>query len=86
MFPEKRDFARLALHADVTVHKNDDVFGGEVEDLSMKGMFLRSEKPMQENDTVAVSICDTPIYELKAKVVRVTDRGVGLQFEKTLFD
>ncbi len=83
---EKRTFARLALHADATIHKDDQRIDCEVEDLSMKGLFVTSPQPMNENETVAVTICNTPVYELKAKVVRVTNHGVGLQFEKTLFD
>ncbi|HJV36489.1 PilZ domain-containing protein [Geomonas sp.] len=83
---EKRTFARLALHADATIHKDDQRIDCEVEDLSMKGIFINAPQPMKENETVAVTIRDTPLFELKAKVVRVTDQGVGLQFEKTLFE
>ncbi|HJV64899.1 MAG TPA: PilZ domain-containing protein [Geomonas sp.] len=86
MFQEKRVFARLAMHAEVTIRKRDRVIEGEVEDLSMKGMFITGANPVEKDETVAVTICDTPIYGLKAKVVRVTDAGIGLEFEKTLFD
>ena len=36
--------------------------------------------PVETNDVVALTIGNTPI-SAKAKVVRVTDKGVGLQFQ-----
>ena len=90
MYKEKRNFARLALHEKANIHQNERVIEGEVENLSMKGVFITAEKKMEINDTVAVTIYHTltpqVLCDLKAKVVRVTDRGMGLQFEKTLLD
>lgn len=86
MHREKRNFARLALHAKANVHLEDQYIEGEVENVSMKGAFVAAVKQMKINEVVAFTICDTPTYGLKAKVVRVTDKGMGLQFEKTLLD
>jgi ribosomal protein S1 len=90
MYKEKRNFARLALHAKANIHQNDHVVEGEVENLSMKGVFVTTTKKMEMNDTVAITIYHTltpqVLCDLKAKVVRVTDKGMGLQFEKTLLD
>ena len=90
MYQEKRNFARLALHAKANIHLNDKVIEGEVENLSMKGVFVTAERKMEINDTVAITIYHTltpqVLCDLKAKVVRVTDKGMGLQFEKTLLD
>lgn len=57
---------------------------GEVENVSMKGAFVTAIKQMGINDVVAFTIEDTPTCDLKAKVVRVTDKEMGLQFEKIL--
>ena len=90
MYKEKRNFARLALHAKANILQNDQIIEGEVENLSMKGVFVTATKRMEMNDTVAVTIYHTltpqVLCDLKAKVVRITDKGMGLQFEKTLLD
>ena len=90
MFREKRNFARLALHAKANVIQGHQVIEGEVENLSMKGVFVRTTRTIDLGDMVAVTIYHTltpqVLCDLKAKVVRVTDQGMGLQFEKTLLD
>jgi len=90
MYKEKRNFARLALHAKANLHQGEEMTEAEVENLSMKGVFVTTAKRMALNDTVAVTIYHTLtpqiLCDLKAKVVRVTDKGLGLQFEKTLLD
>jgi hypothetical protein len=90
MYKEKRNFARLALHAKANLHVQDEVLEAEVENLSMKGVFVTSARRMDIDDKLSVTIYHTLtpqiLCDLKAKVVRVTDRGMGLQFEKTLLD
>ncbi|GFO70524.1 hypothetical protein GMLC_41030 [Geomonas limicola] len=90
MYKEKRNFARLALHAKANIHVDDEMVEAEVENLSMKGVFVTSTRKMEIEDKVSVTIYHTLtpqiLCDLKAKVVRVTDRGMGLQFEKTLLD
>jgi len=90
MFREKRNFARLALHAKANLILDHQVIEGEVENLSMKGVFIKTTRKIHLDDMVAVTIYHTltpqVLCDLKAKVVRVTDKGMGLQFEKTLLD
>jgi len=90
MYKEKRNFARLALHAKANIHFDDELIEAEVENLSMKGVYVTSARRMDIDDKVAVTIYHTLtpqiLCDLRAKVVRVTERGVGLQFEKTLLD
>jgi hypothetical protein len=90
MYKEKRNFARLALHAKANIHLAEEIVEAEVENLSMKGVFVTSVRRMDIEDKVAVTIYHTLtpqiLCDLKAKVVRVTDKGMGLQFEKTLLD
>jgi hypothetical protein len=38
------------------------------------------------NYEVAFTIDNTSIYDRKSKVVRVTDKGIGLEFEKNFLD
>lgn len=90
MYKEKRNFARLALHAKANIHQDDRTIEGEVENLSMKGVFVTVAQKLDLNESVAVTIYHTltpqVLCDLRAKVVRLTDRGMGLQFEKTLLD
>ena len=86
MDSEKRNFARLDMRADAKIHLGNQNFEVEVENLSVKGAYVTVVSPMKTDDVVAFTICDTPTCNLKAKVTRVTEKGVGLQFEKTLFD
>ena len=90
MYKEKRNFARLALNARASIEQRDGVIEGEVENLSMKGVFVAASGDMKTEDQVAVTIYQTmtpqPLCDLKAKVVRVTDKGIGLQFEKSLLE
>jgi DNA-directed RNA polymerase subunit E'/Rpb7 len=90
MYREKRNFARLSLHAKAKIHNDNEIIEGEVENLSMKGVFVTTPQPMEMNDDVAITIHHTltpqALCDLKAKVVRVTDTGMGLQFEKSILD
>ena len=86
MHVEKRIFARLELRAKAFMHRDDQHIEGEVENVSIKGAFVMAADQMGIDDTVVFSIDNTLTCDLKAKVVRVTDKGMGLQFEKTLFD
>jgi PilZ domain-containing protein len=63
---------------------------GVVENLSMKGAFVNTAETFPVNDPVTVTIYNysTPnlLCDLQAKVVRVSETGMGLQFVKTLLD
>jgi YesN/AraC family two-component response regulator len=83
---DKRTFKRLSVHAAANIYRSDMAIKCEVEDLSMKGVFLKTSCQAKPDDTVAVTIYNTRIRKKAAKVVRVTDRGIGLQFERPIFD
>ena len=86
MHVEKRNFARLELHAKAFLHWDDQHIEVEVENVSVKGAFVIAASQRGINDVVAFTIDNTSTYDRKAKVVRVTDKGMGLQFEKTLLE
>lgn len=89
MSEEKRTFARVDMSTKAHIRLDDQVIDGDVENLSVSGAFVTSAKQLKINAEVAVTI-ENPLTEnicdLKAKVARVTDKGMGLQFEKPLFD
>ena len=86
MHQEKRNFARLELHAKAFIHWGDQHIEGEVENVSVKGAFVMTDSLKGINDVVAFTIDNTSTCDRQAKVVRVTDKGIGLQFEKHLLD
>lgn len=85
MHKEKRQYTRLAMHSKAKIHLRDQVFEAESENVSLKGAFVASDRPVELNDVVEFKFSHIPI-SAKAKVVRVTDQGIGLEFEKTIFD
>ena len=90
MDKENRTYARRELHARALIHKKSSVAVGEVVNLSMNGAFVTSSMQMEVDDEVTVTIYHTLtpqiLRDLKAKVVRVTEVGMGLKFEKLLID
>jgi hypothetical protein len=90
MHNEKRNFARLALSARASIRRENRVIEGQVENLSIRGAFIKAATRMNRNDRVAVTIYHTltpqALCDLDATVVRVTEHGMGLQFEKSLLD
>ena len=85
MHKEKRQHTRLVLHSKANIKIGDLSIEAASENLSLKGAFVAAVRPVELNDVVAFSFTNIPI-SAKAKVVRVTDRGIGLQFENTLLD
>jgi azurin len=83
MHKEQRKHTRLTLHAKATIQIGDQSIEAESENVSLKGAFVAAVKRVELNDEVEFNFSDIPI-SAKAKVVRVTDKGVGLQFENTL--
>ena len=90
MDKEKRTYARRTLHARALIHKNCSIAVGEVVDLSMNGAYVTSAIQVEIGDMVTITIFHTLtpqiLRDLKAKVVRVSELGMGLQFEKLLID
>jgi len=81
---EQRNFARLDLRAKAYLRWDDRYIEGELENVSIKGVFVTAAGQIGINQVIAFTIDNTPTCDLKAKVVRVTDQGMGLQFLTTL--
>jgi hypothetical protein len=84
MIAEKRTSARLAFQAKANINTHDQSVEGIVQDVSMTGVFIAAPNQINSSETVAVTIYHTNVWNKKAKVVRVTDWGMGLQFETSL--
>jgi len=76
----------LILHAEAILLKDDLIFEGEVQNLSLQGAFVTTGWPLRLYDLVMLTVDKTLACQIKAKVVRVTDMGMGLEFEKNLLE
>jgi len=72
------------MHAKAHMRRDNQYVEGVLDNHSNKGAFVTAASQIGINDLVAVSIDNTLACDLIDKVVRVTDKGIGLQFEKTL--
>jgi hypothetical protein len=83
MHTGKRKHTRLAMHVKINIKLGGKSIQAESENLSLKGAFVTTVGQFELNDVVGFNFSHIPI-SAKAKVVRVTDEGIGLEFEKTL--
>jgi hypothetical protein len=82
-----RQFRRMAFNAEVQVTHCDMTFTGRVENLSLKGLFINTDKKVRLNETVGITLTfkgssANLSLGLEGQVVRVTDDGIGLHFRK----
>lgn len=84
---DKRLFERVDCRTEALVEYEGRSFTGEVENLSLKGLFVRTGTILPLDAEVRVTVRFTGdssrmSFSLDAKVVRVDERGVGLNFRR----
>jgi len=88
---EKRKFERVDLRTEAIVRHRDVTFRGEVQNLSLKGLFVRTDQKIPLNEKVDVAMLfhgssSELSFNLEASVVRATGDGIGLNFRKIDID
>ncbi len=86
-----RKFSRVRFQVTATVKAADRQFHGEVENLSMSGMFMVTAEQLQPGVEVEISIILTGsspeiTVAISGKVSRLVENGMGFTFEKTGLD
>jgi len=86
-----RKFSRVNFQVAATVKAAARHFHGEVDNLSMSGMFMVTGEQLQPGETVDISIIlngVTPEINVRitGKVSRIAENGIGFTFEKTDLD
>lgn len=86
-----RKFSRVSFKVAASIQFTDRVFTGDVENLSMSGMFLVTEERLQLNDAVGITIILTGTdpevsVSFDGKVSRIIDNGMAFTFEKIDLD
>ena len=80
-----RQFSRVPFHVGATVKTAERQFQGNVENLSMHGMFLVTNERLPVGEMVDITISLSGIspeiaITLNAKVCRLDDDGLGFTF------
>lgn len=81
---ENRVFTRVGLSEWATVTYNNQVFGGLVENISLRGLFVQTNQELPLNIPVEVSIhhsIDKSLY-LNATAVRQEKNGLGMKINR----
>lgn len=88
MTKERRVYERHEVSTMAKIQQGNETFDGQVKNLSVSGVFVSPSRSLEQNSDIEISI-DNPLTQnmngLEAKVVRIEDDGVGLQFKKPLF-
>lgn len=84
MSDERRQFTRVPFHIIAAVEFQGEIVEGRVSDLSMKGLFVTTQRSVPEGEFVAVTLrmpdTNPPLeFRLRALVVREIPAGIGLQ-------
>jgi len=86
-----RQFSRVNFRVAATIKTTERQFQGNVENLSMRGMFLLTEERLAVGDMVEITIVlngTSPEISVSfdGKVCRATENGLGFSFEKIDLD
>ncbi len=87
---EKRKFSRVDFKKEVEIFVNGVKYLGEIENLSLKGAYIKTSHSLQIDDQVEIIIhltANTDLnVNLKGKVLRLTADGAGVIFDRIDFD
>ena len=86
-----RRFSRVNFRMAATIKTAERQFQGNVENLSMRGMFLVTEECLAVGDMVEITIAlsgTSPEISVsfEGKVCRIVENGLGFNFEKIDLD
>lgn len=81
---EKRNFTRVEFSECASIKHDNQVFFGDIKDVSLQGLFVKTEQDIPLHAPVEVTLYHSPessIY-LQADVVRRESAGVGLRINR----
>ena len=84
---KKRQFERVDCRTTALITYQGRAFRGEVENLSLKGLFVKTDQKIDLNETVQVTVyfngdSGDLSFGIEGKVVRCDEQGIGLSFQK----
>lgn len=81
---EKRNFTRVDFSVWASIKFEDQVFFGDIDNVSLQGLFFKTDQEVPLNISVGVTVYNTSnsSFFLNARVVRREKNGVGMQIQK----
>jgi len=79
-----RDFTRISMSEWGTITYNNETFGGQVENISLRGLFIQTSQKLPLYEPVEVSVHHSidKSMDFTATVVRLDESGLGLLIDK----
>jgi hypothetical protein len=82
---EKRQFSRILFDCDVSIRVGNTAISGQIENLSLQGVLLRTAHPFNLQDIVDIKLQlsgdpDPLVLELQGIVVRCEEGKAGVHF------
>lgn len=83
----KRKHERTECQTEAEIRYRGASIKGKVENLSLKGLFVRTEQKLDIDEQVEIAVYFHGLkselsFSLQATVVRVSDMGIGFNFQK----
>lgn len=81
---EKRNFTRVDFAECASVRHDNEVFFGGIENMSLQGLFIKTDREIPLHDSVDVTVYSSSnsSIDLRANVVRHEETGIGIQINK----
>ncbi|HOP74001.1 MAG TPA: PilZ domain-containing protein [Bacillota bacterium] len=89
---EKRNFSRIPFKIEAQFEYNGQTIRGEVENLSMKGMLLKTDIQPEIHTMLPITIVlsegydESLVLHINGTVVRQTPEGIGIYFDEMDLD
>jgi hypothetical protein len=83
----RRRHARVHLHADARICCGAQTITGEVENISLKGLFVKTSGQLPIGEQVEITLffhgsSGRLSFSIQATIVRLNGRGIGFAFER----
>lgn len=88
---EKRDFTRVPFETKAVINWKGRSITGTVENLSLKGMFLKTSEEIEDDQEISIKIFLTGsssqlTIDLDGTVLRYENEGMAIRFQKIDID
>lgn len=81
---DNRNFTRVDFFGEASIRYNDHIIIGNIENLSLQGLFIKTDQVLPLNLPVQVTVYTyaNSSFNLHANVVRRDESGVGIQIDE----
>lgn len=88
---EKRSLSRVLFGTKAVIRYRGTEFEGDVENLSLNGMFIKTQQEIPDGEVVEITIhlagdTSSLSINIEGKVIRDDEKGIGLMYQKVDLD